>query len=277
MRKHLSTIILITVFFVGLSVLLYPTVSNYLNQSNATHAIGNYDQVLNSMGDEENGKLLARAQEYNCELAAHPPRLVNGEPEGEDYRALLDVTGNGMIGYLTIKRLGVMLPVYHGTSERVLSSAAGHLEGSSLPVGGASTHAVITGHRGLPAAKLFTDLDQLEIGDTFTVTTLNQTLTYEVDQIKIMLPEETDDLAILPGEDHVTLVTCTPYAVNTHRLLVRGVAVDAPHQMRIAADAVQVDPVIVAPCVAAPLLLILLCFLLFSGRGAKKQGNSRRD
>lgn len=277
MRKHLSTIILISVFLVGLSVLLYPTVSNYLNQSNATHAIGNYDQVLNSMGAEENGSLLARAQEYNRGLAAHPPRLVNGAPQGEDYRALLDVTGNGMIGYLTIKRLGVMLPIYHGTSERVLSSAAGHLEGSSLPVGGASTHAVITGHRGLPAAKLFTDLDQLEIGDTFTVTVLNQTLTYEVDQIKIVLPEETDDLAILPGEDHVTLVTCTPYAVNTHRLLVRGVAVDAPHQMRIAADAVQIDPVIVAPCIAAPLLLILLCFLLFSGRGTKKQGNSRRD
>ena len=277
-KSHLSTIILILVFLIGVSVMLYPTVSNYINQFSASRAITNYEKAVGGLSQEEYDRLFQEAQAYNRSLAqAGRLYFVNGEPADAAYQSLLNVGGDGMMGYIEIKKLGVTLPIYHGTSEKTLEHDAGHLEGSSLPVGGADTHAVITGHRGLPTAKLFTDLDRMEVGDTFQVMLLNQTLTYEVDQITIVLPEEVSGLSIIPGEDHVTLVTCTPYAVNTHRLLVRGVRIDDPDSFvkHVPADAIQIDPLMVAPVIAAPFLVALLLALLFGG--GKKAARRRRE
>lgn len=227
------------------------------------------------MSQEEYERILGDADEYNRQMDYGA--FVNGAAQDETYKSLLNVTGDGMMGYIEIRKLKVNLPIYHGTSEAVLQHSAGHLEGSSLPVGGDDTHAVITGHRGLPTAKLFTDLDRLEVGDTFTLNIMNETLTYEVDRISIVTPEDVSELAVIPGEDHVTLVTCTPYAVNTHRLLVRGARIEGPRVMHIPADAIQIDPVLVAPVLAAPMLLILLIYLIVStGKstaGKRKEGN----
>jgi len=271
MKKHASTIILVIVLVAGIALLLYPTVSNYLNQINASQAIANYDEAVNGLTDEQMADLLAQAASYNADLAADSSQTFqDGDPVDERYRSLLDVSGNGVIGYVTIRKLGVKLPIYHGTSSQVLVSAAGHLEGSSLPVGGTSTHAVITGHRGLPSAKLFTDLDRMDVGDTFTITVLNETLTYRVDLISIVDPDQTEKLEIVPDEDHVTLLTCTPYGVNTQRLLVRAVRTDAETVIDVPADATLVDPTIVAPILAVPLLLILLVLLLTRTRSRSR-------
>lgn len=267
-KKKWSTILLLVIFLIGLGVLSYPTVSNYINQFSATHAIASYDKALNTMTEDEYDAILESAQSYNHTFGVG--KFLNGEPVDDNYLSQLNVTGDGMMGYVEIKKLGVSLPIYHGTSERILQHSAGHLEGSSLPIGGEGTHAVITGHRGLPTAKLFTDLDRLELGDTFTIAVMNEVLTYEVDQISIVEPEDVSRLAVVPGEDHVTLVTCTPYAVNTHRLLVRGVRTKGASVLRVSADAVQVDPLLVAPVVAAPILLVLLGWLLFSSGKRKK-------
>lgn len=272
-KRSVSTIVLTAVFLLGIAILLYPTVSNYINQINATRAIINYDDTVERLTEAQKKEMLAAANEYNASLLAHPKPLVTGEPEDETYKSLLSVTDDGIMGHVAIKKIDVQLPIYHGSDDKVLATGVGHLEGSSLPVGGMGTHAVITGHRGLPAAKLFTDLDQMEVGDTFTVTVLGKTLTYQVDQIKIVLPEKTEDLVIDPERDYCTLLTCTPYSVNTHRLLVRGVHVDTPADVYVAPDAKRIDPVLVAPLVAAPVLLILLFLLLRRGRPHKRQRN----
>ena len=276
MKKHrLSNIILGIVFLTGLGVLMYPTISDYVNQFSASHAISQYVEVLGDMSQEDYDRILADAHEYNRQMDYGA--FLNGPPGDERYNSLLNVTGNGMMGYIEIRKLKVNLPVYHGTSEAVLQHSAGHLEGSSLPVGGEGTHAVITGHRGLPTAKLFTDLDRLDEGDTFTLNILNESMTYQVDRISIVKPEDVSELAAVPGEDYVTLVTCTPYAVNTHRLLVRGVRIDAPAVTHIPADAIQIDPILVAPAVAAPMLLMLLIYLIVStGRTSSKEGEGQK-
>ena len=222
-----------------------------------------YDEALNNMNDEDYEKWLSEANDYNRSLLQQKCIYLDGEPKGDVYKNMLNVTNSGVLGYISIKKLGILLPIYHGTAERVLSIGVGHLEGSSLPVGGEGTHAVLTGHRGLPSAKLFTDLDLMDVGDVFSVVALKETKLYEVDQIKIVSPYETDLLDRVVGEDYITLITCTPYAVNTHRLLVRGRRIEAPNELRVTADAMQIDPIIVAPIVAAPILLGLLCFLLF--------------
>lgn len=263
-KGNLSTVLLIAVFFVGLAILTYPALSNYINQFHASHAIANYDEALNTMSQEEYDAILAAAEAYNRSPAVG--KFINGAPESSDYLSQLNLAGSGMIGYVEIRKLGVSLPIYHGTAEHTLQEGAGHLEGSSLPIGGAGTHAVITGHRGLPTAKLFTDLDRLEVGDTFQIIVMNEVLTYEVDQISIVLPEDVSKLTVVPGEDYVTLVTCTPYAVNTHRLLVRGTRIEGRETLRVAADAVQIDPLLVAPVVAAPILLALLAYILLRSR-----------
>jgi sortase A len=274
---NFSTILTTLIFFTGLAVLLYPSVSNYINQIHATHAVENYDTKLNTIQDGQYDEMLEAARTYNKKLAEKPSVYLNGDPQSAEYKDLLDITGDGMMGYITIQKIKVLLPVYHGTSNDILSSGAGHLEGSSLPVGGADTHAVITGHRGLPAAKLFTDLDRLETGDTFTLNILNETLTYEIDDISIVLPDEISKINIIPGGDYVTLVTCTPYAVNTHRLLVRGKRIDNPKgAMRVTADAMQIDPMIAAPVLAAPVLLILL-ILLFTAPKKRNRTADRTD
>ena len=221
MKKNRSTIILILIFLVGLSVMLYPTVSDYVNQRHQSRALASYDETVNEMSDADYTAYFEAADAYNQRLAATPNSFFTPE-QVSGYDETLDVSGTGIMGYITIPRIGVELPVYHGTSDGVLQVAAGHLEGSSLPVGGAGTHAVISAHRGLPSAKLFTNLDELEAGDTFTITVLDRVLTYEVDRISIVLPTETDLLQPVEGQDYVTLMTCTPYGINTHRLIVQA-------------------------------------------------------
>lgn len=272
MKKNKSTIILILVFFVGLSVMLYPTISDYVNQRNQSRAVASYAQSVDTMTDADYSAYFDAADAFNAQVAANENALYRPD-QLSGYYDTLDITGTGIMGYITIAKIGVELPIYHGTSDSVLQIAAGHLEGTSLPVGGASTHAVISAHRGLPSAKLFTNLDQLEVGDTFTITVLDRVLTYEVDKITIVLPTQTDDLLVADGKDYVTLMTCTPYGINTHRLLVRGRRVETPDQfkrIRVTAEALKVEPVIVAPVMALPMLLILLIGMLLSTRKRKK-------
>ena len=273
MKKNKSTIILILVFFVGLSVMLYPTLSDYVNQRHQSRAVATYAADVDKLTNADYSAYFDAADAFNAQIAADPDALYHPD-RFPSYESTLDVTGTGIMGYITIEKIGVELPIYHGTGDSVLQVAAGHLEGTSLPVGGESTHAVISAHRGLPSAKLFTNLDQLEVGDTFTITVLDRVLTYEVDQISIVLPTETDNLKVTEGKDYVTLMTCTPYGINTHRLLVRGHRVTAPENLkriRVAADATRIEPILIAPLLAVPLLLLLLIGLLVSGRKRKQK------
>lgn len=274
-KNYISTIVLIIVFFVGLSVMLYPTISDYWNSKTQSHAIANYDQILNDMDNSDYWRMMSSAKYYNKKIRNTYSPLENYDSVS-GYENTLDVTGTGIMAYITIPKIKVELPIYHGTSNEVLNVAVGHIQGSSLPVGGPGTHSVISAHRGLPSAKLFSDLDQLDIGDTFTITVLNEILTYSVDKITVVNPDETDALQIEPNKDYVTLVTCTPYGINTHRLLVRGVRIETPEQssVRVSADAVQVEPMLVAPIIAAPLLLALLIALIAGGfrKKHKKDG-----
>lgn len=271
MRKKLPTIILILVFVVGLSLLLYPTFSDYWNSLHQTKAITTYSEEIAALNEEEQEKLLETAREYNQKLYKNGTHWTLTDEELEEYNSILDMSNNGIMGYVNIPKIGVTLPIYHGTGETILQKGAGHLEGSSFPVGGENTHAVLSSHRGLVSAKLFTDLDQLQKGDTFTITVLNETLTYEVDQILIVLPTELDELAIEEGKDYCTLVTCTPYGVNTHRLLVRGHRVETEAgEVVVTGDALQLESSVIAPLVAVPVLIILLIVLLFATRKRKR-------
>ena len=272
MRKHKTTILLILVLFVGLSVLLYPTISDYWNRKTQSRAIDNYESVLQNMKPEDYIPYFEKAEKYNRELYATPNPFLNYKKlSGYDS---LKISDSNIMGYVNIERIGVELPIYHGTSEEVLSNAVGHLEGSSLPVGGESTHSVMSAHRGLPSAKLFTDLDRLEIGDTFTITVLDRVLTYQVDQVKVIEPTEISDLQIVEGMDYCTLFTCTPYGINTHRLLVRGVRVESAKVkpvLYVANEAFRIDPLVVTPLVAAPILFVLLIYLLVKYREPRKK------
>ena len=242
MRKKktgvISTIFLILILLVGLSVMLYPTISDWWNSKVQTRAIASYSQAVEELDDSEAELLLQQAKDYNKDLYNLPAPFTNCD-QLSAYDSLLNISGTGIMGYITIPVIHVELPIYHGTSEEVLNIAAGHLKGSSLPVGGANTHSVISAHRGLPSAKLFTDIDQMVVGDTFTITVLDQVLTYQVEQIRIILPEEIENLYIEPEQDMVTLMTCTPYGVNTHRLLIRSKRIDTKYQSHatVAADA----------------------------------------
>ena len=269
MKKHLPTVILILVFLAGLSLLLYPTVSDYWNSFHQSQAIASYAQAAVELDDDTYERLRTDAAAYNARLAQSGQHLILSDEEQADYAAQLDVTGTGIMAYIEIPKIKCALPIYHGTDEAVLQIAVGHIAGTSLPVGGESTHCVLSAHRGLPSAKLFTRLDELAEGDTFLLQTLGETLTYEVDQILIVLPEEVEALKIQEGQDLCTLVTCTPYGINTHRLLVRGHCIENQADaatIRVTADALQIDPVLVAPIVAAPILLGLLIALLVSTR-----------
>ena len=273
-RNVISTAILVVLLLVGLSVMLYPTVSDWWNSRVQTRAIATYNQSVEQMDTKE--RLLMEAHSYNATLSHLTAPFTNWEDAG-NYGKILDISGTGIMGYISIPKIQVELPIYHGTSAEVLNVAVGHLQGSSFPVGGENTHAVISAHRGLPSAKLFSDLDQLVEGDTFTVTILDEVLTYEVEKIFIVKPDELDKLAIIPGGDYVTLMTCTPYGVNSHRLLVRAHRVDTvyPHNVKVAADAVQLDSMSVVPFIAAPLFVGLLVFWIVSSRRQKTR--SRRE
>lgn len=274
MKKHFTTIILILILLTGLSLLLYPSVSDYWNSFHQSRAIATYAEEVAQLDNTDYEGLLEAAREYNQTLLGKSNRYVLSDEERKEYESLLNVSGTGVIGYIEIPSIKCSLPIYHGTDEAVLQIAVGHIEGSSLPVGGESTHSVLSGHRGLPSAKLFTDLDQLMVGDEFMLRVLDETLTYEVDQIRIVLPAELSDLEIVEGKDYCTLVTCTPYGVNSHRLLVRGHRVENHEDaasIRVTADAMQIDPILVAPVVAAPILLLLLIILLLPRRRNRKE------
>lgn len=272
MKKHLSNIILILIFLIGLSLVLYPTVADYWNSLHQSRAIASYAEEVAHLDEDKYAEVWQAAVAYNQSLLQRDNVYLLSDEQKEAYEALLNVGGNGVMGYIEIPSIGVSLPVYHGTDEAILQIAIGHLEWTSLPVGGESSHSVVSGHTGLPSAKLFTDLTKLVAGDTFIFRILDETLTYEVDQILIVLPDETEALHIQEGKDLCTLVTCTPYGVNSHRLLVRGHRVEnaaVAKTIRVTADATQVEPLIVASLIAAPILLILLIFVLFSGGKSK--------
>jgi sortase A len=277
LKKHFTTILLLLIFLAGLCLLLYPTFSNWWNSFHQSRAIAAYVEAVEDMSQAQREAMLAQAQEYNQKIASQGNAFVLTEEQEAAYRDTLDVSGTGIMGYIHIPKIGVSLPIYHGTDETVLQVAVGHLSGTSLPVGGESTHTVLSGHRGLPSAKLFTDLDELTVGDTFTLTVLGQTLTYQVDQIRTVEPDDTSELNIESGKDYCTLVTCTPYGVNSHRLLVRGVRVDVAEELgTVASEAVKIPTYLVIPAVGVPLLLVLLALLLVVNR-RKKPTMSYKD
>lgn len=272
-KGSFSTLILILIFLVGLSMLLYPSVSDYWNSLHQSRAITEYAEQVANLDDDRYDELWQEAQDYNKTLLTKADRYELSDEEQAEYESLLNVSGNGIIGYIEIPDIKCSLPIYHGVDEAVLQIAVGHIEGTSLPVGGKSTHCVLSGHRGLPSARLFTDLDKLAEGDQFLLRVLDETLTYEVDQIRIVEPHEMDALEIEEGKDYCTLVTCTPYGINSHRLLVRGHRVENQAEartVRVTADAMQIEPVIVAPLVAVPMLLLLLIALLLP-KGRRKK------
>ena len=272
MRKHASTIFLILILVVGLSLMLYPSISNWWNEAHQSRAIAAYSQEVSKLDENRYDELWQQAWEYNRSLIGRENVYLLDDSQKAEYERLLDVSGMGIMGYIEIPSINVSLPIYHGTEESVLQVAVGHLEWASLPVGGESTHCVLSGHRGLPSAKLFTDLDRLVVGDRFRLGVLDQVLTYEVDQILIVEPQDTEALLIEEGKDLCTLVTCTPYGINTHRLLVRGHRVETEKDaknVRVTSDAIQIEPYLVAPVVAAPILLVLLLGLLIPRRRKK--------
>lgn len=251
-------------FLVGICVLLYPSFSSYWNSKTSSRVIDDYEEVLEELEVADYSDLFDAAHAYNQALYATSFPLTDYE-EVPGYLDTLKIEGTAIMGYIQIDKINLELPLFHTTSDKVLNSGVGHLEGSSLPVGGPSTHSVLSAHRGLPSAKLFTDLDRLEPGDTFTITILDQVLTYQVDKVKVIQPNEVDDLLIKEGKDYCTLLTCTPYGINTHRLLVRGIRIETIEEkpmIYVANEAFRIEPLLVTPAVAAPMLLIFLVHLM---------------
>ena len=265
MKNHRSTILLIFILLIGLSLMLYPSFADWWNSFHSSRAIASYVEQVANIDDAQYEELWDAAWDYNQSLLHRPNDFLLSDEQKEIYKSLLDFGGNGIMGYIEIPMIDVMLPIYHGTKESVLQIAVGHLDWTSLPVGGGGSHCVVSGHRGLPSARLFTDLDKLKIGDVFMLHVLNEILTYEIDQILIVEPRDTDPLLIEPGKDLCTMITCTPYGINSHRMLVRGHRIESQEEakvIRITADAVRIEPLMVAPFVAVPILLVLLIILL---------------
>ena len=281
-RKHAVTIVLVLILLIGAGLLIYPSFSNYWNSFRQSRAIVNYAETVATLDEELYKEIWDSAVAYNRRLAETGILWMPTEEELAEYEAELHVNDSGNMGYIEIPKINVSLPMYHGTSESVLQTSIGHITGTSLPVGGASSHCVLSGHRGLPSARLFSDLDKLVEGDTFILTTLDQTLTYEVDQIRIVEPTDLSNLTIEVGKDYCTLVTCTPYGINTHRLLVRGhrIANAQETEIRIIADALLVEPMYVAPVIAVPALALLIIWMLFMTSNfhkRRKEARSKRD
>lgn len=275
-NNNWTTVFLVLLLLAGVSLLLYPSLSDYWNSMHQTRAIASYAETVSQLDTAQYDEMWKAAQDYNRSLAQRETAFALTDEQKAAYESLLDVSGLGVMGYIEIPEIDCSLPIYHGTEESVLQVAVGHLEWSNFPVGGEGTHCVLSGHRGLPSAKLFTNLDKLAVGDTFLLRVLDEVLTYEVDQILIVEPEQVDALGIVPGEDYCTLVTCTPYGINTHRLLVRGHRVENTPEaarMHVTADATQFDPLLVAPVLAIPVLLLLLMILLVP----KRRRKSRED
>ncbi len=281
-KKKIPNLIFGLIFLTGICVMLYPSVSNYVNSKHQSRAVSNYQEALASISSEDYDKFWKTAEKYNEVLAKKPMNFNLSDEELEEYNSILDPTGTGVIGTIEIENIGVNLPIYHGTEESVLQVGIGHLEGTSFPTGTTTTHTVLSGHRGLPSSKLFSDLDQMIVGDTFLLHVMDQTFAYQVDQINIVLPEETNDLAIVSGKEYVTLVTCTPYGVNTHRLLVRAKRVDYSEEAKIIvpADASRYGTLVVAPFIGAPFLIVaFIIYLIMTSKrvtGKKKKQQSFR-
>ena len=269
MRKkktdNFTTVLLVILLLAGLSLLLYPSVSDYWNSFHQSRAIATYAEEVANLDTDKYAELWDDAAKFNASIPNRQNIFLPSDEELEQYTSLLNLSGTGIMGYIEIPTIDCTLPIYHGTDEGVLQIAVGHLDWTSLPVGGAGTHCVLSGHRGLPSAKLFTNLDKLGVGDVFMLRILDEVLTYEVDQILIVEPSETDALQIVPGRDLCTLVTCSPYGINSPRLLVRGHRIDniaEAKTVHVTADAIQIEPLLVAPIVAIPLLLILFVGLM---------------
>ena len=278
MKKHKTVIFLTIGFLVGICILLYPTLSDYWNSKTQSRAITDYESVLENLNPDDYDAVFESAHAYNKALYETDYPLMDYK-KVSGYNDALSVADNGMIAYLKIDSIGVELPIYHGTSDEVLNVGVGHLEGSSLPVGGENTHCVMSAHRGLPSSKLFTDLDRVEIGDTFQIVVLDQVLTYQVDFIKTIEPNDTSNLQIIDGGDYCTLFTCTPYGINTHRLLVRGVRIETIKEkpsIYVSNEAFRIEPLMVTPAVASPMLLALLIHLLVKYREPPKNTKQKK-
>ena len=277
-KEQKVNIILCLVILIGIGLLSYPTVSDWWNRFHQTRAVASYAAAVSQMKTEDYDRLFAEADDYNRKLAGTGMKWSMTDEEIQEYNSILDISENGIMGYIDIPRIRQTLPIYHGTDDAVLQIAIGHLAGTSLPVGGDSSHCVVSGHRGLPSARLFTDLDKLIVGDVWTMTVLNRTVTYEVDQIRIVEPEDLSELQIVQGSDYCTLLTCTPYGINTHRLLVRGHRIpNLDGDANVTADAMQVDQTLVAMVVAVIILLILVIILLIVSSKWYKGRRDRRE
>lgn len=260
-KDKLITVLLVLVFVIGLSLLLYPTVSNYWNLMHSSRVVANYDSMISALSKADYQEMIDAARAYNQSLLSNPNRFLLTEEGTRAYKQLLSVNQSDVMGYVNIPKINVRLPLYHTTDEAVLQVGIGHMEGSSLPIGGESTHAAMSGHTGLPSARLWTDLDQVSIGDKFYIHVAGDLLVYQVDQINVVEPDDMSLLEIVPGEDHVTLVTCTPYGINSHRLLVRGTRIH-PVQVEIQSNAREMATWIGVMLIAAPVFLIGLIGLI---------------
>ena len=276
-KENRVTLIIVAVGLFGLGLILYPSVADWWNSFHQSRAVASYAQKVSNMDTSEYERILAEAEAYNNNLAINGINWKMSKEELAVYEKELDITGTGIMGYITIPKIHVELPIYHGIDDAVLQIAIGHLSETSLPVGGPSAHCVVSGHRGLPSAKLFTDIDKLVEGDTWTVNVLNKTLTYEVDRIRVVEPTDLSNLQIEQGKDYFTLVTCTPYGINTHRLLVRGHRVDnAQGEANVIADALQIEPVYIAPFLAIPFIVVLLIIMMVSTEYMKRRKKIRQ-
>ncbi len=270
-KRNMTTLLLLLMGAVGLGLILYPSFADWWNSFHQSRAVASYMEAVANMDKSQYEKMLRDADAYNTRLAKTGIQWTLTEKQREEYKKILNINDTGIMGYIDIPKINVELPIYHGTDEAVLQIAVGHLEGTSLPVGGKGSHCVVSGHRGLPSARLFTDIDKLVEGDTFTLTVLNRTVTYEVDQIRIVEPHDLSDLQMDKNADLCTLVTCTPYGINTHRLLVRGHRVaNAQGDATVIADAMQIESVYIAPFIAAPILVLLIIWMLIGTSRRKK-------
>ena len=277
LKRNLTTIILVLMGVTGLGLILYPSFADWWNSFHQSRAIASYAEAVANTNREKYDEILQEAFDYNAGLFEIGQQWILTEEQEEVYNSILDITGSGIMGYIDIPKINVSLPIYHGTDEAILQIAIGHLSGTSLPVGGESTHCVVSGHRGLPSAKLFTDIDKLVAGDTWTMTILDYTVTYEVDQIRVVEPTDLSSLQIEEGKDYCSLVTCTPYGINTHRLLVRGHRVEnAAGEARVIADALQIESIYVAPFIAGPMILFLFIVLMVSTSKRARERRRRR-
>ena len=278
LKRHFTTLILVLIGLVGVGLIAYPTFADWWNSFHQSRAVASYMEAVTDLDSSQYDAIIKSAERYNRKLARSGVLWNMDEEQEEDYQKELNVNESGIMGYIVIPKIHITLPIYHGTDESILQIAIGHLSGTSLPVGGKSTHCVVSGHRGLPSARLFTDIDKLVDGDTFTMTVLNRTVTYEVDQIRIVEPTDLSDLQIEKGKDYCTLVTCTPYGINTHRLLVRGHRIEnAQGDALVIADAMQIEPVFIAPFVGGPIVVLLLfAMIITTGVGQRRNKDSRR-